>query len=87
MSRCNSTDKQNDQHQQQQQQQQPLAASTLRPEAAVFHVASQHEITGVLLKTAVATVRSETIQTDTDILSDEDALRSLITEDLASKLN
>ncbi|XP_053402668.1 uncharacterized protein LOC128557990 [Mercenaria mercenaria] len=57
------------------------------PEAPVLHSSSRHTSSGVLLKTAVATVNSMDTYMDANILFDEEAQRSFITEDLAQKLH
>ncbi|XP_053388631.1 uncharacterized protein LOC128551742 [Mercenaria mercenaria] len=69
-----------------QPQTRPEISSTLRPEAAVFHSTSRNVNAGVLLKTATATVSSGSINAAANILLDEGAQRSFITEDLANQL-
>ena len=61
-------------------------AQTLTNGAAILHASTPQSPTGVLLKTAIATVSSSHTHCEAPILFDEGAQRSFITASLASEL-
>jgi hypothetical protein len=59
----------------------------VKNDASILHSANKHIVEPVLLKTAIASVQSNFTICDANILFDEGAQRSFITENLAQKLN
>ncbi|KAH3885607.1 hypothetical protein DPMN_009602 [Dreissena polymorpha] len=57
------------------------------PSAAVFHSSVKHPHSGVVLKTAIATVGIKETAADAAILFDEGSQKSFITQQLADQLH